>query len=97
MDQKNPLFTLEEREKLLDELAEMMISGLEKGLILDPDAKESSTFVLERINTITNKNQLEQFLKELSIRWDIYKEAYEKFKREQLLNRVQTELQQLNK
>ena len=84
-----------EKKKIYDELAEYLISGLEKAEIFEEEAAHSADFVLKRLDTIATRRQLLEFLAQLSSKWDIYRPAYEKVKKEELLQQVQSELSQL--
>lgn len=84
-----------EKEAIYNELADTMIVGLEKGELFDTDASEVSGFILSGFQEVKEKKDLLAFLEVLAKRWDIYKPIYTKYKSEELLGKVQGELDQL--
>ena len=80
MDQK---LTAEEREKVLDDLADTMIAALGNGLITDDEAPNSSKYILATIDKVTTQSELEAFFQDICQRWKIYQTVYNKYKGQQ--------------
>lgn len=88
--------TVEEKTTIYNNLADLLMNGLKNGELFEEDVQNSSKFILEKMESITTKEELITFLKILSDRWDIYREEYLKYKKDDLMGKIQTELQQLS-
>lgn len=84
------------KKKIYEDLAEELIAGLEKGLILEQDSKDSAGLILDKLDKIHTREELIVFLELLSRRWDIYREVYLEVKKGELLDSIQSELVQIS-
>ncbi|GEM_PF-2258824 len=57
-----------------ERLARRLARGLEDGQISLEETPAISTYILDRIDTITNQEQLTAFLTELSQKWPVFSE-----------------------
>lgn len=89
------IITAEIKEGIYNDLADAMIVGLKNGVIFTDDASSSADYVLKNLETISDKDQLMGFLAILSKKWDVYKDVYLKIKKEDLIDKVQSELKQI--
>jgi hypothetical protein len=69
----------EEKKKLYSELAEIMISAMEKGELGDTDSAESAQFIIDNFEKIKTKVEVYLFLEQLYIKWPLYKDVFDKF------------------
>lgn len=95
MDQAQNQLTEEFKKDLYHELVDAMIAGLEKGELFEEDSSASADVMLENIEKAANKNEIVFFLENLSKRWDVYRPVYIKYKSDELLGKVQGEINQL--
>jgi hypothetical protein len=73
-------FTDEKKKELEKQIVEIAISALEGGAITENVLGDISQFVLSRIDTIKNENELAYFLEDLSERWKIFSPLYKEQK-----------------
>ncbi len=88
------LVTPEQRDAVYAKLADAMIRAMEAGAMDDTGSQQSSQFVLDRLETLSSREELMVFLEELSNRWPVYKEVYLSFKAEEVAIQDNTQLQQ---
>lgn len=74
------VFSEEDRKKIYDELADLMIDGMEKGLLSGPESKISAQFILDNLEMIKTHEEFKKFLSDLSKKWTVYLPAYTKIK-----------------
>ncbi|MFH0773803.1 MAG: hypothetical protein V1922_05850 [bacterium] len=60
------------RKKIYDDLADLMIVALERQELDVPEMKKSASFILGTLDTITDEDQLIDFLKTLGEKWRAY-------------------------
>lgn len=80
MDENAQAIGEEKRKEVYDDLAEAMISAVERGEMLYEEGQESANFILEKLDHITNAQELLAFLQELSNKWKIYEPVFTKIK-----------------
>lgn len=66
--------TDEQRKELEKNIVESVIRALEKNELSQDQLSPIGSFVLERIDSITDNNALVAFLSDLSSRWPIFKD-----------------------
>jgi len=64
---------VEEKKKIEEAIVENMITALEQEKITEDEMSTISGFVLDGIDAVTSKQDLEKFLEELAGKWDIFK------------------------
>jgi len=95
MDLSQQVVSDQLKKKIYDDLADVVIAALERQQILTDDAAESAQFILRRVEKATTLQDLTQALRELSSRWDIYTNVFLDLKKQDLIGKVERELQQL--
>lgn len=68
----NTAFTDEYKEKVYEDLSQVMIDSLDTGEITIAQSKEISQFILDRLEIIVDIGGLNSFLQELANKWPIY-------------------------
>jgi hypothetical protein len=68
----NNALTEEERKKVYDDLADLMIGALEREELSVPEMKKSAAFILDTLDTIKDEDQLIVFLRSLGEKWKSY-------------------------
>ena len=99
MDQnQNPLPKISEKAKkeVYNELADLGIDAEQKGLFFEEDFQASAAFILDNLEKVKTKKELLDFLHVLNKRWDVYQAAYLRVKKEELMEQVHNELNQLS-
>lgn len=66
-------FDTDHKKRIEAKIVELIAEGLEKGNLKEEDSKEIADFVLGRIDLIKNHLELETFLSELSLKWQVFK------------------------
>lgn len=97
-DTNNQPITEEERKKVYDILAELLLKGLDLGNpdVFDvKDSEDSAEFIASKLDLVKTRGELLEFLKQLSEQWDVYRAAYVDMQKEDLMRKVQEELSQL--
>ncbi len=90
--------TEEERKKIYDILAELLLKGLElqnPDTFTVKDSEDSAEFIITKLHDVKTRGELLEFLKQLSERWDVYRSAYADMQKEDLMKKVQAELQKM--
>lgn len=72
MDSSSQALTEEHKKDVERKIMEIIISGLEKGEILEPEYKEIAEFILSRIDPINTHHDLVVFLRELTEKWKAF-------------------------
>lgn len=61
-----------ERKKIYDDLAELMISSIERSDLPLKEIKKSAQYILETLDTIKTEEELLEFLRALGGKWKMY-------------------------
>ncbi len=77
MDQ---ILTSEEREKIYDDLADVTIDALKRGLLTEEESQKLARFILDRLDKVKNYLELDSFFADLCSQWKIFEGVYLKFK-----------------
>lgn len=97
IDEEN--LTNEFIHKIYHDLAEAMLSALEKGKMLAEESRYSSQYIIEKMEVIRKKSELVLFLEDLSSRWPAYYDVFVRTKNEigdtQKIQNVESQLDQL--
>lgn len=86
------------RDEVYGRLAECVITALENpnpDVISLPDAEQSADYILPRLDTVQTRSELIFFLRQLAERWPIYHSVYMEYQKNELLDKVQIELDSL--
>lgn len=86
------------RDEVYGRLAECVITALENpnpDVISLPDAEQSADYILPRLDAVQSRSELIIFLRQLSERWPIYHSVYIDYQKNELLDKVQIELDAL--
>lgn len=97
---ENQNITDEYRERVYNLLADCLVKALQNPnpeVLSMEDSEQSAEFVLQHLEQVKTKDELYLFLKQLSERWFIYHPVYEELQKEDLMQKVQSELQRLQK
>lgn len=89
MDTAAQLLSEEERSKVYDQLADMMIVALETGQMFTEDANASADYIKEQIETVQTRDEMLQFLLALSSQWEVYKKVALDYKKLDLVHRLE--------
>jgi len=68
----NNTVTEDDRKKVYDDLADLMIGALEREELSVAEMKQSAAFILGTLDTITDEEQLIVFLRSLGMKWKAY-------------------------
>lgn len=68
------------KKELYDSLFDGIVDAMLHGSATITDGRESANFILARMNKINDKDQLLQFLFDLSTKWAVYNPYYVKIK-----------------
>lgn len=70
---------IEEKKKEIEkQIVDMAITALDSGILTEDQLGDMSTFVLSRIDKVTDEEELKDFLKILSEKWKFYEPLYQK-------------------
>lgn len=89
MDFTSTQLSEEEKTAIYNQLAELLIVGLEKADIEEASASESAKYILEQLKLLATKAELLGFLEKLAAQWDIYKEAYAQAKKQEIMQKIE--------
>lgn len=84
-------FTAEGKKRIEREVLEVIIAALESDKLNAEDPSEIAQFLLARINSITNTEQLVDLLKEMTDKWPVFSVLLEQAKG-QVQDRVDDEV-----
>jgi len=93
MDNSAP-FTEEDKNNMYNLLVDTLLAGLETGSASHEDAQESSGFILDNLEKITNHQELLSFLETISDRWPVYHDVLLKVKEEHQTNQDQQKIEE---
>lgn len=79
----------EECSKVYDQLADVMIAALESGYMFTEDANASADYIKEHIETLQTRDDMLQFLLDLSSQWEVYKKVAIDYKKFDLVQRLE--------
>jgi hypothetical protein len=85
-----PILTDDFKKDLFVDIANMIINGLNEGVLMNEDAHNASNFILEKLNPIADMDEFAICLDEFVTTWPYFKPILEKIKAQQ----AQTEDQQ---
>ncbi|KKP59732.1 MAG: hypothetical protein UR54_C0024G0003 [Candidatus Roizmanbacteria bacterium GW2011_GWA2_34_18] len=68
------------KKRILDSLYDGIMDAMINGRATLKDGKESAHFILGKFKTVKTKNELLQFLYDLSTKWSVYSPYYVKMK-----------------
>lgn len=91
----NTAISAEMKNTLYDELYKVIIDSMADGIILEDEAGNSADFILSTLEQVSNQTELIDFLFRLSQRWDIFVGIFQKYKSNQLLEKVHQEINSL--
>lgn len=66
-------FSVEDKAKVEDSVVQIIINGLDKGLLAEKDLSEISNFVLKGVDSVKTREELILFSRNLSAKWPIFK------------------------
>lgn len=102
MDQQSKPLTEEARKLVYNQLADITLDSLEKGLIPYESKSDLSNFVLTRLDAVTNYLELIAFLEELIHLYPVYQEVLANIKNEESkindttkINKIADEIKQM--
>lgn len=75
--------TEEYRQKVYNELAELMLGALDNGSITVEGSKEIAAFVLVRLEDIDTQAALDKFLDEMVQKWPFYQTIVHKLRKDE--------------
>lgn len=87
--------TEDQKEKIYGELMNLIIDGLDKGVIFKEDAQDAAEFILARMEKVDTEKDLILFLDDLARKWDVFLPEFHLVKKNELINKVQQELQEI--
>lgn len=69
-------FTIEKKEELEQKIVEIINASVEQKKIPQEELSSISTYVLNNVDSIQNREGLISFLEQLSARWSIFDDLY---------------------
>ncbi len=99
-DNQNQPISEELRSRVYELLADAMIKGLEMKnpeFFNAQDSEDSAELIATKLDILKTKSELLLFLKQLADQWEVYRPVYLEFEKDELMKKVQEELQKLQK
>lgn len=87
-------FSENDKNEMYNLLVDTLLAGLEAGTAAHEEAQESSGFILENLEKVTNHNELILFLEEVSSRWPVYHDVLLKVRAQQHERQDNQQIQQ---
>lgn len=81
------------KNKIYKDLLDALLKGLESGKNTEKDAQESSGFILDNLEKITNQEELISFLETISNKWPVYHDVLLRIKEEHQENQDQQKIE----
>lgn len=66
-------FDIEHKKKLEENILNTVLVNLDKGTLKEEELSAIASFALPRIDQLTSYNELLQFVRDLSLKWPIFK------------------------
>lgn len=85
------------RNKIYDELADLMIEAMSRGEVDLKEAKEMGAFILGKLDNVKLESELFSFIEALCTKWNVYGKVLTELKAEKEATESQRKIDELQK